>query len=129
MSCRTPAWCSSSETDTEVLPHLIARAYQGDLVEAVRAVIPKIAGHYAFVVAHSAEPGRLVGTRYECPLVVGVGDDESFLASAIPAFLHETREIMNIDDGEIVVLDADGAHVLAADGVRGATPGRARRVG
>jgi len=105
-----------SETDTEVLPHLIARAYQGDLVEAVRAVIPKIAGHYAFVVAHAAEPGRLVGTRYECPLVVGVGDDESFLASAIPAFLHETREIMNIDDGEIVVLDAAGAHVLAADG-------------
>ena len=65
-----------SETDTEVLPHLIARAYQGDLVEAVRAVIPKISGHYAFVVAHADEPGRLVGTRYECPLVVGVGETE-----------------------------------------------------
>jgi len=111
-----------SETDTEVLPHLIARAYQGDLVEAIRAIIPMIAGHYAFVAAHADEPGRLVGTRYECPLVVGVGADESFLASAIPAFLHETREIINLDDGDIVVLDADGVHVLAADGTSAPHP-------
>jgi glutamine---fructose-6-phosphate transaminase (isomerizing) len=105
-----------SDTDTEVLPHLIARAYQGDLVEAVRAVVPRIAGHYAFVVAHADEPDRLVGTRFECPLVVGLGDGEAFLASAIPAFLHETRDIMNLDDGEIVILESHGVTVLSAHG-------------
>jgi len=105
-----------SETDTEVLPHLIARAYHGDLVEAVRAVVPKISGHYAFVVSHTQEPHRLVGTRFECPLVVGVGEGEAFLASAIPAFLHETREIINIEDGEIVVLEPRGVTVLSAHG-------------
>ncbi len=105
-----------SETDTEVLPHLIAEAYHGDLVAAVRAVVPKISGHYAFVVAHADEPGVLVGTRYECPLVVGVGESEVFVASAIPAFLHETREIVNLEDGEIVVLDESGVHLLTADG-------------
>jgi glucosamine--fructose-6-phosphate aminotransferase (isomerizing) len=105
-----------SETDTEVLPHLIARAYHGDLVEAVRAVVPRIAGHYAFVVSHTNEPERLVGTRFECPLVVGVGDGEAFLASAIPAFLHETRDIINIEDGEIVVLEPRGVTVLSAHG-------------
>src|ERR1700686_3782192 len=68
-----------SDTDTEVLPHLIARAYQGGLGEAVRAVVPRIAGPYAFVVAHADEPDRLVGTRFECPLVVGLGDGEAFL--------------------------------------------------
>ena len=105
-----------SETDTEVLPHLISRAYQGDLVAAVRAVLPRIAGHYAFVVSHADEPERLVGTRFECPLVVGVGENETFVASAIPAFLHETREILTLEDGEIVVLDTDGVQVLDADG-------------
>jgi glucosamine--fructose-6-phosphate aminotransferase (isomerizing) len=105
-----------SETDTEVLPHLIARAYNGDLVAAVRAVVPRIAGHYAFVVAHADEPDRLVGTRFECPLVVGVGASEAFVASAIPAFLHETREILTLEDGEIVVLDNDGVQVLDPEG-------------
>jgi glucosamine--fructose-6-phosphate aminotransferase (isomerizing) len=105
-----------SETDTEVLPHLIARAYQGDLVAAVRAVLPRIAGHYAFVVSHADEPDRLVGTRFECPLVVGVGETETFVASAIPAFLHETREILTLEDGEIVVLDTNGVEVLDPDG-------------
>ncbi len=105
-----------SETDTEVLPHLIAQAYQGDLVEAVRAIVPKIAGHYAFVVSHLDEPGRLVGTRYECPLVVGIGEGEAFLSSAIPAFLHQTRDIVNLEDGDIAVLDTGGVTVLGATG-------------
>jgi len=105
-----------SETDTEVLPHLISQAYQGDLVEAVRAIVPKIAGHYAFVVAHLDEPGRLVGTRYECPLVVGVGEGEAFLSSAIPAFLNHTRDIVNLEDGDIAVLDTAGITVLGATG-------------
>jgi glutamine---fructose-6-phosphate transaminase (isomerizing) len=95
----------TSETDTEVIPHLIAKAYQGDIVEAVRAIIPKLEGHYAFVVMHADEPGRLVGARKECPLVVGVGDGERFFASAIPAFLRETKDIQVIESGEVVVLE------------------------
>ena len=80
----------TSETDTEVLPHMIARAYQGDLAKAVADILPLIQGHYAFVAMHASEPGRLVGAREECPLVVGIGEGERFVASAIPAFLRET---------------------------------------
>ncbi len=97
-----------SETDTEVIPNLIARAYTGDLAAAVREVLPRLGGHYAFVAAHVDEPERLVATRHECPLVLGVGDGERFVASAIPAFLSETRDVMLIEDGEVVVVEADG---------------------
>mgnify|MGYP001199604143 CR=1 FL=1 len=106
----------TSETDTEVLPHLIARAYHGDLAEAVQAVVPLLEGHYAFVVAHAEEPGRLVGARRECPLVVGIGDGERFLASAIPAFLRETRDIMVIESGEVVAITPDEAVVWNGSG-------------
>ncbi len=101
----------TSETDTEVIPHLLAKAYRGDLVQAVRDVLPKLEGHYAFVAMHADEPGRLVGARKECPLVVGVGDGERFFASAIPAFLRETKDIQIIESGEIVVLEADSTTV------------------
>ena len=95
----------TSETDTEVIPHLIGQAYRGDVAEAVREVVPRLEGHYAFVAMHADEPGRLVGARKECPLVVGVGDGERFFASAIPAFLRETRDIQIIESGEIVILE------------------------
>jgi len=101
----------SSETDTEVIPHLLATAYRGDLAEAVREILPRLEGHYAFVAMHADEPGRLVGARKECPLVVGVGDGERFFGSAIPAFLRETRDIQLIEDGEIVVLEADSTTI------------------
>jgi glucosamine--fructose-6-phosphate aminotransferase (isomerizing) len=106
----------TSETDAEVIPHLIARAYEGDIVEAVHRVLPQLEGHYAFVAMHAAEPGRLVGARHECPLVVGVGEGESFLASAIPAFLRETRDVINLESGEIVVLEAGKVTVLNGHG-------------
>ncbi len=102
----------SSETDTEVIPHLLAEAYEGDMVEAVRAILPRLEGHYAFVAMHADEPGRLVGVRKECPLIVGVGDGERFFGSAIPAFLRETREIQLVEDGEIVVLEAGSTTIL-----------------
>jgi glucosamine--fructose-6-phosphate aminotransferase (isomerizing) len=101
----------TSETDAEVLPHLIARAYQGDILEAVRAVIPLIDGHYAFVASHVDEPQRLVGARHECPLLVGVGDGERFFASAIPAFLRETRDVVHVESGDIVVIERDRVEV------------------
>ncbi|MFN8122430.1 MAG: glutamine--fructose-6-phosphate transaminase (isomerizing) [Thermoleophilia bacterium] len=105
-----------SETDTEVLPHLIAQHYQGDLVAAVQAILPKLEGHYAFVALHADEPGKLVGTRHECPLVIGEGDGERFLASAIPAFLRETRDVVLINDHEVVVIEPGSTTILNAAG-------------
>ena len=101
----------TSETDTEVIPHLISQAYNGDIAQAVRDVVPRLEGHYAFVAMHADEPGRLVGARKECPLVVGVGDGERFFASAIPAFLRETQDIQIIESGEIVILEPDSTTV------------------
>jgi glucosamine--fructose-6-phosphate aminotransferase (isomerizing) len=106
----------SSETDAEIVAHLIERNYDGDLTEAVRASFAELRGHYAFVAMHADEPGRLVGARKECPLVAGVGEGETFLASAIPAFLAETREAMLIGNDEIVTIDAGGIEITDAGG-------------
>ena len=104
-----------SETDTEVIPHLIAKHYAGDLVQAVRRVVDELEGHFAFVAASADEPGRLVAARRECPMVVGVGEGELFIASAIPAFLPETRETLEVETGEIVVLESGGITILEGD--------------
>jgi len=106
----------SSETDAEIVAHLIEKHYDGDLTAAVRAAFAELRGHYAFVAMHVAHPDTLVGARNECPLVLGLGDGENFLASAIPAFLRETRTVMRIDNGEIVTLTADGVAVTSAAG-------------
>ena len=98
----------SSETDAEIVAHLIERSYEGDMTAAVRACFGELRGHYAFVAMHADEPERLVGARKECPLVAGVGEGETFLASAIPAFLAETRNAVQIENGEIVTIEAGG---------------------
>src|SRR5918997_1761209 len=74
----------------------------GDLVEATRRAYGELRGHYAFVAISRAQPELLVGARLECPLVVGRGDGENFIASAIPAFLAHTRRIQIVEDGDIV---------------------------
>jgi glutamine---fructose-6-phosphate transaminase (isomerizing) len=107
----------TSETDAEVVAHLISQHYAGDLVEAVRLAYAELRGHYAFVAMCADEPGVLVGARKECPLVVGVGDGESFVASAIPAFLRETRRVQVVNDEEIIVLRATGTEFRDATGV------------
>jgi glucosamine--fructose-6-phosphate aminotransferase (isomerizing) len=101
-----------SETDAEVVIHLVERHYQGDLADAVRAAYKELEGHFAFVVIHHDHPGELVGARLQCPLLVGVGDGEMFLASATAAFLGETRKIQLIDDGEIVAITPEGARFV-----------------
>src|SRR4051794_14328688 len=99
----------SSETDVEVIAHLIARDLdEHDLVEAVRRTYARLRGHYSFVAMAAEDPGVLVGVRKECPLVVGRGDGEQFLASGIPAFLAHTRDVQIVEDGEIVAVRADG---------------------
>ena len=89
----------TSQTDAEVVVHLVASHYDGSLVEAVRAAYGELGGHFAFVAVCALEPQLLVGARRECPLVVGVGEGEHFVASAIPAFLRETREVKLVEDG------------------------------
>ena len=106
----------SSETDAEVVVHLIERAYEGDLLEAVRAVYRQLEGHFAFVVIHHDHPDLLVGARHQCPLVVGVGEGEMFVASAVAAFLKETRKVQLIEDGEVVAITPDGARFFTDEG-------------
>ncbi|MGO9794281.1 MAG: glutamine--fructose-6-phosphate transaminase (isomerizing) [Solirubrobacteraceae bacterium] len=106
----------TSETDAEVIAHLISHHYAGDLVAAVRAAYAELRGHYAFVAISADQPGVLVGARNECPLIVGRGDGEQFIASAIPAFLSETRRVQYINDDEIVVLEPDGVSFQSATG-------------
>ncbi|MGC1853282.1 MAG: glutamine--fructose-6-phosphate transaminase (isomerizing) [Solirubrobacterales bacterium] len=106
----------SSETDAEVVAHLIASHYEGDLTAAVRAAFGELRGHYAFVAMHADRPGQLVGARKECPLVAGVGDGESFLASAIPAFLAETRRAIAIENDEVVTIEARTVSIADAEG-------------
>ncbi len=106
----------SSETDAEIVAHLIERNYDGDITEAVRGSLAELRGHYAFVAVCADEPDLLVGARKECPLIAGIGEGETFLASAIPAFLAETRQVMLIENGEIVTVDASGIRITDASG-------------
>ncbi|MFL5862099.1 MAG: glutamine--fructose-6-phosphate transaminase (isomerizing) [Solirubrobacteraceae bacterium] len=106
----------TSETDAEVIAHLVAHHYDGDLLQAVRAAYAELRGHYAFVAMTAREPGVLVGARKECPLIVGRGDGETFIASAIPAFLRDTRHVQYIGDDELVVLRSDGTEFYTPAG-------------
>jgi glucosamine--fructose-6-phosphate aminotransferase (isomerizing) len=106
----------SSETDAEVIAHLIAKHYDGDLAAAVRAAYGELVGHFAFVAMTADEPGVLVGARRECPLVVGRGEGEQFVASAVPAFLEHTRGVQYIEDGELVVLRPEGVEFMTPAG-------------
>jgi glutamine---fructose-6-phosphate transaminase (isomerizing) len=106
----------TSETDAEVVAHLIASHFNGDLIEAVRLAYNELRGHYAFVAMSVDEPDVLVGARKECPLVVGLGDGESFIASAIPAFMSETRNVQLVHDGEIVAVTPTGSRFISPDG-------------
>ena len=105
----------TSETDAETVTHLIEEYYDGDIVEATRLAFNELEGHFAFVVIHRDHPGVLVGARHQCPLVVGVGKGETFLASNAAAFLRETREVHFPEDGDLVVITPEGARHLRAD--------------
>jgi glutamine---fructose-6-phosphate transaminase (isomerizing) len=105
----------TSETDAEVVAHLVERHYGGDLVAAVSAVYRQLQGHFAFVVIHRDHPGELVGARLQCPLVVGRADGETFLASSIAAFQRETNRVQLIEDGEVVAITPEGARFVSID--------------
>ncbi len=107
----------TSETDAEVIAHLVAfHMASGSLREAVRLAYGELRGHFAFVAMTRDEPGTLVGARLECPLIIGRGDGETFLASAISAFLTHTREVQYLHNDELVVVTPDGTTILSPDG-------------
>ncbi|NME84198.1 glutamine--fructose-6-phosphate transaminase (isomerizing) [Clostridium sp. SM-530-WT-3G] len=105
-----------SETDTEVIPNLIDYYYEGDLFEAVTKALKKLEGSYALGVVCKDEPDKLIAVRKECPLIVGLGKDETFIASDIPAVLSYTRDVYLLEDHEIAVLKKDGVKLFNTDG-------------
>jgi glucosamine--fructose-6-phosphate aminotransferase (isomerizing) len=104
----------SSETDAEVVAHLLEDAYDGDLVAAMREAYAKLEGHFTIVVIHQDHPNHLVGVRHQTPMVVGLGEGENFLASNLAAFLAETRRVQFPDDGEIVSIKPDSVEITDA---------------
>ena len=98
-----------SETDAEVVAHLIEEHIGEGLTAAVCAAARALKGHHAFCAVSADQPDIVVGTRNQCPLVVGVGDGEMFFASAIPAFMAHTRTVIVLEDGDVVTLRAEGA--------------------
>jgi glucosamine--fructose-6-phosphate aminotransferase (isomerizing) len=107
----------ASETDTEVLAHLIERQYNGDLVTAVRHALTEVQGAFALGVISSDAPDRLIFARNGAtPLIVGLGDDEMFVASDIPAMLQYTRKVIVLEEGEVVEVKRDGYALTAFDG-------------
>src|SRR6476620_5067562 len=106
----------TSETDAEIVSHLIERHYDGDLTEAVRKAFGELRGHYAFVAMHREQPDTLVAARKECPLIIGLGENENFIASAIPAFLAETRTALGIKNDEIVTVHKGDVTITDAEG-------------
>jgi len=106
----------SSETDTEVIAHLIEEYYDGDLEATVQKVIEKLDGSYALVVMTVNEPDKLVVVRQDSPLIVGLKDSEYFVASDIPAILKHTDQVYILDDEEIAVITRDGVKLSAFDG-------------
>lgn len=105
-----------SETDTEVLAHYIDFFYEGDLIEAVRKVLEKIRGSYAFAVISKREPDKIVCVRKENPLIVGAGEGENFIASDIPAILNHTRNIYLLNENELAVIEKDRVSFLDQEG-------------
>ena len=95
----------STETDTEVIAHQISEEYNGNLEKAILSAIKKIQGSYAIVAVCENEPNKVVGVRKESPLVIGLGDNENFIASDIPALLKYTNRVVYLDDGELCVIN------------------------
>ncbi len=105
-----------SETDTEIISHLIAVEYEGDIVKAVQRAVAKMRGAFALGVLTEYEPNKLVAVRYASPLIIGIGDGEKYIASDIPAILEHTRDIYILNDGEMAVLTRDEVQLMTIEG-------------
>jgi glutamine---fructose-6-phosphate transaminase (isomerizing) len=106
----------ASETDTEVLPHLIEELYDGDLEAALREALKRVRGSYALGVASVYEPDLLLAARKDSPLVIGLGEGEYFVASDIPAVLPYTRDVLVLEDGDVAVIRRGSVTLTSLDG-------------
>ena len=106
----------TSETDTEAIAHLVEEAYHGNLADAVRDALRRLEGAYAIVVMHRGEGDRLVGARKDVPLVVGLGDGESFLASDVAAILAHTDQVVFLEEGDVADLRPWGVTITDVHG-------------
>src|SRR5438309_5260635 len=106
-----------SDTDTEVVPHLIEAYYKGDFLAAVRAALKRVRGAYALAMFSSDDPELLVGARLNAPLVVGLGDEEYYIASDITAIIPYTKRVLVLGEGEVAAITPLGAEVSTLDGV------------
>ncbi len=107
-----------TETDTEILVHLIRFHYKGDLTEAVRTALNETEGAYGIAVVSSLHPGQLVAARFGSPLVVGLGDGENFVGSDVSAMIEYTNKVMYLEDGEIATITADSYDVATIQNVK-----------
>lgn len=105
-----------SQTDSEIIANLIEDNYKGDLKDAVFSTIKKLEGYYAIVVTCNDEPDKIIGARLYSPLVIGIGDNENFLASDVPAFLKYTNRVVYLDESELCVLTKKDVKVYNKDG-------------
>ncbi|MBB5022871.1 glutamine--fructose-6-phosphate transaminase (isomerizing) [Desulfurispira natronophila] len=112
-SLQEKGYTFASQTDTEVVAHLIHSHYQGDLVKATVRAIEQLHGAYSLLVADSNTPGTLICIKHQSPLVLGLGTDENYVASDIPAILSETREFIFLEDGDMAVVSSAQYQVFA----------------
>lgn len=106
----------SSDTDTEIVAHLFADFYEGDMEEAIKKVLKTIEGSYSLVFMCAAEPDKLICTKKDNPLIIGLGEGENFIASDIPAIIAKTRRTYIMSDGEIATVTKDGVWVQDING-------------
>ncbi len=106
-----------SETDTEVIPHLIEKYMKkgNNLLKSTQLAIKDLVGSYALAVISTEEPNKIIGARKESPLIVGVSKNGNFLASDVPAILNETKEVIYLDDDEIIQLEKDKVTIMVKD--------------
>ncbi|MGG1554260.1 glutamine--fructose-6-phosphate transaminase (isomerizing) [Paenibacillus ferrarius] len=105
-----------SETDTEVISHLIASLYEGDILKAVQKAVKQMTGAFALGVLTEYEPDRLVAVRQASPLIIGIGEGENFIGSDIPAILEYTRNVFILNDGEMALLTKDSVELMTLEG-------------
>jgi glucosamine--fructose-6-phosphate aminotransferase (isomerizing) len=103
----------TSETDTEVMVHLIEKFYEGDFEDAVRKMLSAVKGAFAFVVLNAERPDELIAARTESPIIIGLGEGENFVASDVPALLKETNKVIYVHNHELAVLSPSGVRVTA----------------
>lgn len=105
-----------SETDTEVIPHLLEENYEGDFLQAVLKSVKKLEGSFALAIISRYEPDKIIAVRKGSPLIIGLGEGENIIASDIPALLSHTKKVISMHDGEIAVIDKEKVKVYDFEG-------------